>query len=212
MMTLAEIRQAYFGWVTQGTVLIAAVLVDFALGAGVGYRMGLRRNPAPRAIQVGSAQTRPGQSIGPKDHPERVVISAVRPGPPEPPPAAIPKDLGTLAQTTTIALPDLPSTPIIHDSLFALVKGSNVTFRNVVWAESPPGTPVNVQATTTENPFTVAIPPCPVVPKWAAFALISPNPLGGLRYGAEVERAFGPVVVGAGSIGGVTFGKVGWRW
>lgn len=212
MITLAEVRQAYFSWVTQSSVIIAAVLVDFALGAAVGFRLGLRRNPAPRAIQVGSAQTRPGQSIGPKDHPERVVIPVVRPGPPDPPPAAVPKDLGTLARTTTISLPDVPNTPIIHDSLFALVKGSTVTLRDVVWAETPPGSPVNVKASTTETQFPIVIPPCPVVPKWTLSGLISPNPQGGLRYGAEVERAFGPVVVGAGSVGGVTFAKAGWRW
>lgn len=212
MMTWPEVQARYFSWATKTTATAALVVLDFALGAGVGYRMGLRRNPVPRAIQIGGTQTRPGQSIGPKDHPETVIVPAVRPGPPVPPPVEVPKALGTLARTTTIVLTDLPSGPIIHDSLFAKVEGLHVTLRDVVWAEAPPGQPVNVQATTTEAAFPIVIPPCPVVPKWTASLLVSPAPLGGVRYGGEIERSFGPIVTGAGSVGGVTFGKIGWRW
>ncbi len=212
MSTLDDLKSAYAGWWQRWALILTGVGLNFALGLTLGYRLGLRRNPVPRAIQTGTGKESPGLAIGPKDHPQQVVIAPMRPGAPDPPPVPVPKGFGTLARSVRVDLPDLPNAPVIHDSLFANFDKNKLIVRDVVWAESPSGTPINVRAVTTDAEIPIPIPPCPVIPKWTVSGLISPSPTGGLRYGAEVERAFGPMVVGAGNVGGVTFAKVGFRW
>jgi hypothetical protein len=187
--------------------LIAALgLVCGLLGFSLG-RWSCRSAPM---LTEGSVTPLPERDLSPKGEARTVVMAAVKPGRPAPPPTPVPEDAGTQLSTTSTTLPALPEGGVFHASTFAHMEGAHLQLRTVEWLDTAHGRVSLGPAETIEAPLPLQVRGAPEL-YWSASILIIPH-VDRLTYGASVQYARGPMVAsliyaeGRGMIG------VGARW
>lgn len=182
------------------------LLIVGAVCGALGFVAG-RWSLRGQSIRV-AVKARAEKDLSPSGEHRTVIAPRIRPGRPTPPPVRPPEAFGEHISTTRTELPALPEGSAIHTATYADLDGRTLELRNVQWIDTPEGRATIGETETTAQPFRLKLPP---PPSWGVSALV-PLGEGRPKPGLHVQWTPGPLIIGAGHVGGVTFAEIGGRW